>query len=157
MTQASKDIWTPERRRALVGLIEHLFPLDLPPLNLRPSDLTGEGPGLDQAWIQALGEGPYTGQDALVAALLDELDERAGGGVDGRTGEPFAQAPEDVRESLLRGIEAEADPYLTHALRATLTVTLEQRLGDPSRGGNPDALGWTGLGLAAEGPRRRLR
>ncbi|MEM9760923.1 MAG: hypothetical protein AAF968_00175 [Pseudomonadota bacterium] len=144
MNQASEDVWTPARRRALVGLIEHLFPL-----NQSPSDRTGEGPGLDQAWIQALDEGPYTGQDALVAALLDELDERAGA--------RFTQAPEDVRERLLRGIEVEADPYLTHALRATLAVTLEQRLGDPARGGNPDARGWTGLGLAAEGPGRRLR
>ncbi|MEM8994839.1 MAG: hypothetical protein AAGF23_08610 [Acidobacteriota bacterium] len=156
MTGASHDLWTPERRRALLGLIEHLYPLDLP-----PADTGDEGPGsagtagsagsasLDRAWIRALGEGPYAGQDALVAALLDELDERARG--------RFTEAPEDVRESVLRGLEAEADPYLTHALRATLAVTLEQRLGDPSRGGNPDALGWTGLGLAAEGPWRRLR
>ena len=153
------DFYRYDPVRASGGLIEHLFPFDL-----SPSDLKGEEhglAGLDRAWIEALGEGPYAGQDALVAALLDELNERAcergRERTDKRIGEPFAQAPEDVRESLLRGIEAEADPYLTHALRATLAVTLEQRLGDPSRGGNPDALGWTALGLPAEGPRRRLR
>lgn len=86
----------------------------------------------------------------MVLAALDEVEERSGA-------TDFADLEPDDKETLLRGLEADDNPYLAHALVLLVQLGLEGLLCDPSRGGNRDAVGWRGLGLPIDGPARRLR
>lgn len=153
--------WTETRRRTLRAVLDHLLPWPGSPTDLdAPSTSSAPNRGaLSEAVRRTLGSPTFATWVTWVLALLDELDERAtdSDSASGPGKPHFAELEEAPRERLLRQLEAGDNPYLTHALRLLLQVGLECRLGDPSRGGNPDGRAWEALGLTRDGVRRRLK
>ncbi len=67
----------------------------------------------------------------------------------------FPELPSAEKESLLR--EFEKTPQGERWLGEMLDFLLEALLGDPSRGGNPDGLGWKWLGITPGFPLASLK
>lgn len=106
------DGWTPLRRRSLGAVAEHFAP--------PPSGETDDAEDLASQIIAKLAETRFAGQAIFIQALLDELRERAGG-------ELGAAGGAGALETALRAVEAGDDPYLGHALRLLLRLSLESR------------------------------
>ena len=139
MSLEPMEDWTQARRRTLAAVSEHL----VPPLHVE--DRHEVRLAVANYVVAALSEPRFAAQAPLVWAALDELDARCG---DGRS---FADIAPEKREFLLRELEAESNPYLSHAVVILLQLSLEGFLCDPARGGNPRGVNWSRLGLPKEG------
>ncbi len=129
------ETWTPIRRTTLAAAVEILWPLP-------------GSPGVEPL-LTCLAHPSWESREPLIFAVLDELDERS-------EGVGLAAVSPERKERLLRELEGDSNPYLAHGLVALLQLSLETRLGAPSRGGHPEGRSWTLLGLPAEGQDRCL-
>lgn len=135
---AADEPWSAARRRHLEAVVSHLLP--------HPEAERLAGPVA--AYVRR-----GLGDDGSLAFVLATLDEGAQ-----RAGRPLDELPEKDRESLLRGLESDADmPFLGHALGRILSLILEGFYGDPIHGANPEAVSWQDLGIGAEGMHRRAK
>ncbi len=158
MTEGSGDSdWTPVRRSTLAAATEHLLPLD-PGRDPRQRRQVAEA--VARFVRETLANPGQETQRPFVLAALDELHDLAARLPPSHDpqAEPrgFSEVGGDEREQLLRQLEADSNPYLSHGLALLLQISLEGFFGDPRYGANPGGLSWTALGLTPLGPRRRV-
>ncbi len=130
-----------EQWRALTAVLNHLLPSEPAtkdqPFRPGARDMQATGylklvlrdPKLDPEDIQVLQEGIA----ALEARCLQAYQQ------------PFPELSSSEKETLLRNFEKTQQGE--RWLGEMLDFLLEALLGDPSRGGNPDGLGWKWLGI----------
>ena len=135
---SDEELFDSDRRQVLALAVDHMLPAE----PLEPVELDA----VCSTLFEALPRGPFAAQAPWLAALADELADLG-----------LAEAVAGNREPILRQVEGGDNPYLRHALGLLLRVALEAFLGDPDRGGNPEGVGWSAVGLPPAGFRRCLK